>query len=359
MRQRSPTRFRPPPLDVDGTTRWALHRAFGPAALPLSPPKDAGEALGRAGALGVAARIGERTAVELLTRDLVEDGAMAFRRQARKALEAALAYEPLASTIAEHAALQGTPVVLLKGYALHAGGHAVPGSRTIGDLDVLVAESSVEALHQTLKAAGFRPAPGSGNEQHLPPLAAPAWGIIDLHYTLRGVADASGAWLDAAKVLSLGEPREISPNCWVPDRGLLAAHALAHGIEQHADSPRPYPLFRMIGDLIDLLPDDPAWTEALPRLEDHLRATVQPSEIAAARSLALGLTNGTAAEDLTASARVLLAHLLAHTLDLDYRVSLRGRHLRHRFRQARQQGTLLRYGSRKLLDLWRRLQPGH
>jgi len=141
---------------------------------------------------------------------------------------------------------------------------------------------------------------------------------------------------------------------------LLAAHALAHGIEQHASSPLPYPLFRMIADLIDLLSPlspQPGWSAALPQLERRLRTVVEPSEIAAVKDLALGLEATTPPEDLAPGAQLLLAHLLAHTLDDEYRMSLRGRHLRHRFRQARERGTLLRYAHRKLADVWRRLTP--
>lgn len=357
MRQRSPTRFRPPPLDVDSSTRWVLRRAFVPPDLPLSASGPLDEALDRAGALGVAARIGDRTPADLLIRDLGQDAAAAFSLQTRRALEAALAYDALATALAEHAAAVGSTIVLLKGYALHAAGHATPGSRTIGDLDILVAEPFADPLHRALRQAGFHPAPGAGNEQHLPPLAAPGWGIVDLHYAMRGVCDASGIWLDAPGALAVGKPREVVPGCWAPDPLLLAAHTIAHGIEQHADSPRRYPLLRMIADLIDLLPGASAWTAALPELEDRLRTTVDPREIAAVRDLTLGLTSGSSPEELAAGARQLLAHLLAHALDYDYRTSLRGRHLRHRLRQARRRGTLLRYVSRKLADLWRHVAP--
>jgi hypothetical protein len=358
MPKNPPPRFSPPPLDVDSATRWVLQRAFGPPDMPLSAAETPGDALQRAGALGVGARIGARTAAEVLTHDLDTDTAATFGRQTRQALEAALAYDALAATLAEHAAALGAPIVLLKGHALHAGGHAAPGSRTIGDLDILVAEPTVEPLHRALRQAGFRAAPGAGNEQHLPPLAAPGWGIVDLHYLMRGVGDPSTGWLDATAVLSIGEPPEVIPNCWVPDRLLLAAHALAHGIEQHASSPLPYPLPRMIADLTDLLPDEQSWSKAMTQLEERLRTSLQPGELESARDLALGLASGNPLEDLSQGARQLLAHLLAHALDEEYRASLRGHHRRHRWQQARQRGTLLRYANRKLLDLWRRVVAG-
>ncbi len=350
-----PTRFRPPPLDADRVTRWVLRRAFGPAYLPLAAPQQSDETLSRAAALGVADRIGARTDADLLTRDVGEETAAGFSRRARKAVEAALAYDVLAEDLAGHAAALGATIVLLKGYALHAAGHSTPGSRTIGDLDILVAEPIAEPLHRALRQAGFRPGPGSGNEQHLPPLEAPGWGIVDLHFSLRGVRGSSGSWSDSTAALAIGKPLEVLPGCWAPDPLLLAAHTIAHGIEQHANSPRPYPLLRMIADLIDLLPDDQAWSEALPQLEEKLQATLESSELEAARNLALGLARGSPPEDLPQGARQLLAHLLAHALDDDYRASLRRRHLRQRFLEARRRRTLLRYSSRKLLDLWRRV----
>jgi hypothetical protein len=246
------------------------------------------------------------------------------------------------------------PAVLLKGAALHAAGWVEPGGRTVGDLDVLVDPVGVEEFLAGLEAAGFKPSDGPRNEHHLPPLEAPGWGVVDLHDTLRGVSDRQGRWLDASGALAAGEPLEVRPACWVPERKLVAAHVLAHALEQHAWSPRPHQLLRTIADLADLLPGPEAWDEAMPELASWLDGTVSGAELGATRDLCLALAAGRGPEALAPEASKVLAHLVLHSLDSDYRESLRGRHHRHRLGQAIRRGTLLRYAGRKLSDWWRR-----
>ena len=114
-------------------------------------------------------------------------------------------------------------------------------------------------------------------------------------------------------------------------------------------------LLRAIADLNDLLPDDTAWREVLPFLERTLSRGLLPGELLASRELSLELSAGSEPTMLPPGARELLSHLAGHILDEKYRSSLRLRHLRGRVTQAKERGTLVRYGKRKLLDLWRRL----
>jgi len=349
------TRFDPPTLELDGVTLWVLQRAFGPPDLEVAPPADPGAAVACAGALGVATRIACRAAPLALARELGANLAAACEFQARKVLTATLAYDALASRVARHAAELDHPVVYLKGYALHAGGRATPGSRPIGDLDLLVPEDRARPFHDALRGDGFVAAQGAANEQHLPPLAAPGWGVVDVHFSMRGVCDPSGLWLDATRVLGAPGAAELRPGAWVPGPTLLAAHALAHAIEQHGTNPRPYPLLRVVADLQDLLPNTAAWEAGMPSLRAWLHPTLLPAEVEGARELTLALAAGRVPRDPDTGAARLLAHFVAHALDTEYRSSLGGEHLRHRLRQARQRGTLLRYAGRKLRDLWRRV----
>lgn len=355
MQSPATTRFDPPPLAVDGTTLWVLRRAFGPANAQTPAPSNPDQALVRAGVLGVAPRIADRTSQECLARELGAGGATAFAREARIALKATLAYDALAATLVQHALDLHHPVVFLKGYALHLAGHSSPGSRPVGDLDLLVGQQQAQPFHAALRQAGFETAVGGANEQHLPPLAAPGWGIVDVHYAIRGVCDESGTWIDAATALGGNGALEAISGGWVPGPSILAAHALAHAIEQHANNPRPYPLLRMVADLQDLLPGAAAWDAAMPSLATSLRPTLEEGEIESARDLVLSLTAGKVPDNPDESAGKLLAHFLAHAMNKEYRSSLRGDHLRHRLRQAHRRGTLLPYAGRKLLDLWRRI----
>ena len=344
-------RFQPPALELEPEHRWLLLRAFGPADAS-SEGIDPVTAWNLAGRCGVAPRIGARTARDRLELELGGLAAEA-RSAARMAGTHSLAYDDVAAAISAAARELDTPVVFLKGFALAAAGIATPGSRDVGDLDCLVDPEYARRFFDHLLGAGFRPAESDSNEQHLPPLQAPGWGNVDLHYALRGVGDSEGGWLSASQALAFGRPLEVRPGCWVPDRQLLAAHAISHALEQHSLSPQAYPLLRAIGDLIDLLPTEDDWCQASPRLTRWLETTVSATELEATRELCLRLGAGNLPRP-DSPAGLLLTHFLAHRLDDRYRAGLAGRNRRHRLRQAWQRGTLLKFLHRKVNDLRRR-----
>lgn len=345
-------RFSPPPLNLIHEERWLLRRAFGPAGAPCDP-LDAEAACRLALRSGLAPRIAARASGETLDQEL-HDFASQVKAASRRALSHALAYEQVAGEISTAAQRMGQPVVFLKGFALNAARLVTAGSREVGDIDALVDPGQAEAFHARLRNAGFRAARGTSNEHHLPPLAAPGWGVVDLHFSLRGVSGTDGRWLSASQARALGDSTETHPACWVPDRRVLAAHAIAHAIEQHALSPNPYPLLRSIGDLIDLLPDEQKWAAAFPQLSAWLERTVAVEELAAMRDLCLVLQSGRIPGRIDSPAGRLLAHFLAHRFDDEYRTGLAGAHRLHRLKQAWQRRTLLRYAVRKLKGLWRR-----
>jgi len=302
---------------------------------------------------GLAPRIAVRTPAAALQAELGDLAAMLIEAR-RLAASHALAYESVIDALSAVADAIPRPLVLLKGAALHAAGWVALGCRHVGDLDALIDPAGADDFLAGLEAAGFQPSDGPRNEHHLPPLAAPGWGVVDLHDGLRGVCDATGRWLDASGALATGEPLEVRPGCWVPARKLVAAHVLAHGLEQHAWSPDPYPLLRTVADLLDLLPGPDDWSAAMPELAAWLRDTISGAELAAARDLCLALRDGRPPDTLAADPGRLLAHLVAYSLDDAYRAGLRGRHRRHRLGQAIRRGTLVRYAGRKLSDWWRR-----
>ena len=342
-------RFSPPPLALDDDQRWLLLRAFGPSHA-IAPSPDPERVLALAKRSSLASRIAKRTPPEQLTAEL---GASAnqFAAATRKSLRHALAYEALAATVAGIARDLGSPLIVLKGVALHLAGHIAAGSREIGDLDVLIADDRLENLQRALFAAGFEPAAGESNEHHLPPMRAPGWGVIDVHFTVHGVTSGdTESWLTATQAAAAAKATANIPGLLLPNRELLAAHAVAHGIDQHGLSPLPLPLLRMVADLADLLPTAADWQHHLPALAQRLRASVSHRELAAIATLCEQLTAGRSPEPATSPAAILLAHLLAHAFDPEYRAGLGRRHFRHRLRHAWQRGTLLRYAARKLAD---------
>lgn len=348
-------RFKPPPLELSIDLRWLLMRAFGPPGQAVDRPD--GDNTGRlARESGLAPRLSQRTPLELL-KDELGRAAGLVAAGSRQALQHAIAYESIAETVAQAGADLGARIVALKGFALHAAKISAPGSREVGDIDLLLDPAVGLELHSHLASSGFEANRGPANDQHLPPLAAPGWGVVDLHFAIRGVEGEKGKWLGASDVLDRVGSSVTATGVWVPDRALLAAHAISHCIEQHSLSPNPYPLLRAVGDLLDLLPASEDWETAWQELETWLEGTVSLDELSALRDLCLLLGSGRSpGQDAPGPAR-LLAHFIAHRFDATYRCSLTSSYRLRRLAQARRQGTLLGYARRKLTGLWRAHSP--
>ncbi len=348
-RQATGLRFRPPPSgETSPEVAWLLRAALG--SHPGPAPEGRDEVIWRlAGRLGVQARIGSRSAPA--AGELSADLAARFAEARRRATATAMLYEAIALELARLAVRRGAPLVFLKGYALVAAGWVAPGSRSFADLDVLAPRAAAEALRADLLERGYRSWPVPANDQHLAPLEAPRGGALDLHFRLRGVQIGEQGWASAEELIRSGRWRrleELPGDCRVPDRGLTAAHLLAHGVEQHGLKPHTYPLLRMVADLVDLMPDDEAW-ERFGRQDFPLvRQAVSTQELEAVRGLATDLL----ADRLPASGApaLLLAHLLAGASDPPYLRSLRRRQLWARLREARRGGRLLGYLARKLAE---------
>ena len=131
---------------------------------------------------------------------------------------------------------------------------------------------------------------------------------------------------------------------------LLAAHLLAHAIQQHLLRPKTYPLLRVIGDLIDLLPTRSDWSEFRSQFA-WIRKAVSPLEFDATEALCLSLANGTIpATDASndSAAGLLLRHLIAGALDERYADNLRRTYLRTRIFGAFRDRGLIAYVGKKL-----------
>lgn len=344
-------RFRPPPMEVSTAARWALLRAFGPAEAPAAAVEPE-QAWSQAAALGLAPRIGTRLSTGQLTTDLGEGVARRFAAARRAAASTALRYEQLAADLSELAAEREVPLFLLKGVALLVGGHCAPGERPFGDLDCLAPEREARALFAALVERGFRPADAPPNEQHLPPLAAPGWGVVDLHFALRGVWHPSGEWWTAERLLEEGRARPLAalPGTYVPDAEILAAHALVHGIDQHGLAPGRHGLLRVVGDLASLLPSDEDRARFAAVAHPWIVPSVSEAEADAVLTLTRKLTSGElpTGSKGTDPAERLLRHLIAAATDDDYQRAGRWCNVRLRLRRAAEGGHLLRYIRRKL-----------
>ena len=309
-------RFRPPGTAEPAELRWVLARAFGPLPGPPIELTDSTKAARWAGLLGLGERIASRLSRERLRRDLGETGASKLY-VARDALAArTVLLQRLVERVATTALEIGASLVALKGIALIESGFAVCGARPLLDVDLLVEPERASALEAALLDSGFaHSAPAEGH--HLPSLAVPGLGEVELHLYIPGLARGTHGRVTARLLSAEGlvRPSTRIRGLALPDPSVLGAHALAHGIDQHGLSAKAYPVTRLIADLIDLAASDDWQPE---QAEPWLRSSVSPRELRAIASLCDVLRAGDlgiAGDD----ARALLHHTLAAVTSASYR----------------------------------------
>lgn len=311
-------RFAPPPFAPNEAVRWTLRAAFGPLE-NLGPDAAPEAALSWAEALALGERIAARHSRDALAMALGSEAAARLDRGRKRAAADQLRIRELAAEVARRAAADGIHLALLKGAALLDLGVTPAGGRRIFDLDVLVAPPDGGRLAAALDGAGYRRIDERGS-RHLAPRAHPELGLVEIHTRLPGVGlGGSPATLPRIVAAELCPPSQGLPEALTPARELLAAHLLAHGLDQHGLSPAGYPALRLYGDLLDL------WGPSAPQgaLPEGIELPLSAREIAAALELAARL--GAGDEPAGGSdAAALLAHALAGATDRDYRRALRG-----------------------------------
>jgi len=313
---------------------WVLRRGFGPlgGAIPALPDPGLVDLARR---LDLAPRIASRIAREALHAEAGPSGAAAFAAARGVAALGNERHESVAREAAVCAAGLGIPVVLLKGVALHLTGRTPIDARASSDVDLLVPEGSLDVLSQALYRQGFRPDRGGPTCEHqVPSLHRASGECLDLHRFLPGVrlpGERGFAGMHALGRHGLVERAPSMPgDAFVPAPGLLAAHALVHGVAQHGFAPWSYPGTRMLADLVDLGWGDaagrPAFDEAV-RLVSH----VAPPEARAVWDTCAVLREGALLPSVLrgdgSPAHALLAHVLAGATDPAYRDALRLRAL--------------------------------
>ena len=329
-------RFDPPPQRLTCELVWVLLRAFGPIGAAVPVPGAGGLLFDLARRYHLASRIGGRLTPERLAAEAGNDAGRAFRRLFVATAERAVVLAGLARLVGEAATAIGEPVVLLKGAALHAAGIVPPGWRAAVDVDVLTSRNGATALHAELQRRGLVPLAIADCEHHLQPLGHACGRFVEIHPALHGVR--VGEDVDAGALLRLGRasPAAGWGGALVPDREVLAAHLLVHGIALHGPRPREYPVMRLAADLVDLYPDAAGWAAFRETGAPLVAGDLDDDECAAAEALGLTLRNGrvpvgpvwvvddgaAAFVDEVPAAEALLRHLLAGA-DRDYADSLR------------------------------------
>jgi len=299
-----------------------LLRAFGPAGAPFAGPADPAAVLGLARRFEMAARIAARQGRERLAGELGAETAEGFARDRVAATAAGLRLMALAGRVAEVAAIVGAPVAFLKFVALERSGVLAAGSRDACDVDVLVPEDQAGELWRALVTAGWRDSGLPAPEHHLPALAHPEEGAVEIHRRLLGVRPHGRPSATLASLESDGllVPWPDFPGrCSTPSREIQAAHVLVHGLGAHGYWPSSYSLLKMVADLIDLGAfDDPS-----PTWLGWVERDVPGEEAVAVRRLCVRLAAG---EDPTGWQRpeeTMLRHIVAGRLDPEYEQALR------------------------------------
>jgi len=323
-------RFRPPEVAFGRELRWVLLRGFGPPEKPFSGTVEPETVRALAAAFDLGPRIGSRIGQERLRTELGTDTARKFLIASAAAEAQGRRIVRLAHRVAGVAADASVPLVLLKFAALYLTGAVAAGSRSAADLDVMVAPEHLEPLARALRSNGFTMSGVPDSDQHAAPFVDGSGAIVEVHRYVQGVRlGRSATFATAGELAWLGylvPVAQVPGDCSIPNREVLAAHAIAHGIAHHGRKPQEYPLFRMVADLIDLGFASEDGEAVLEQITPWLERDVSSEEAQALRSLCAGLSAGN--EELFTSAAqtkpevLLLRHLVAGATDQEYVESL-------------------------------------
>jgi len=304
-----------------------LLRAFASPEVRFGEAIDGAQASAVAGALGLVERIGARVPPSTLAADLGREAARELalsRLQVMAKVGGLCDLVPELATAASNASIS---IVFLKFAALHAGGYVAEGSRAAGDIDVLVRERDVERAVDILAGHGFIAAGTTYAEHHLPPFLDRQGRVVELHTRLPGLREPGSRRFAGFEALERGgglEPSSgLCDGCYRLRPGLLAAHAIAHGLAHHGGADA-YPVSRALADVIDVLPRDrrTIGLESAQWIAEDVPAFELEAVVSLCNALEQGDLDGLVGRSEPRTECALLHHVLASSLDPDYRRSL-------------------------------------
>jgi Uncharacterised nucleotidyltransferase len=152
-----------------------------------------------------------------------------LRASSADALRAGLVAMQQLSAIGHVAAAVQVPVLALKGAARLLGGETA-GTRTMSDIDLLVAGEGAEVLHATLRdTLGYTPDRPGTPDRHLSPLTLKAGLPVEIH---RHLSDGGSDTLER-RMWSASRQVAVGASIRMPDATALVMHALEHAIVVH------------------------------------------------------------------------------------------------------------------------------
>lgn len=315
-----PLGFTPPRFALDAEMEWVLQRALGP--LDWAPATSiSGERLVNVALrLDLAARIAARQPRELMEREMGATAAHRLREQYVGAVAREALLDHALHELSAQAMASNVYCILLKYAALNRMGVLRVGSRVASDLDVLVPAARAREFQAFLKENGYEDLGLPESSHQLPALRDRNGVLIELHVHLPLITLAPGQPFAQAEHLLAAGLTIQSGDALLPDPAIVTAHAIAHGLMQHAQVPQVYSPLKSFADLADLQLLRPNLIEdARP----YLSRTMTADDLTSVQTLAQALSDGDLEAATTGGAGIILRHALASQLDRRYAVGLR------------------------------------
>lgn len=319
MRMR-PLGFRPPPFPLDAELEWVLQRALGPLTWKPNSSLSGQRLIDVALRLDVAARIGARHPRELIEREMGATAAHRLREQYVGTVARGALLDHALNQLLERARRSDVSCILLKYAALNRMGVLRVGSRVASDVDVLVPHARARQFQAILQESGYQDLELPESSHQLPALRDHTGILIELHVHVPLVTLGQGQPFARAEDL-LGAGLTIqSDNALLPDAAIVAAHAIAHGLIQHAQVPQVCSALKTFADLADL---DLARPGVVEQARAYLSTTMTAEDLTNVQTLARALREGDLEAAMAGGPGIILRHALASQLDRHYAIRLR------------------------------------
>lgn len=315
-----PLGFRPPHLTLDAELEWVLQRAFGPPTWAASLHVSGQRLVDVALRLDLAARIGSRQPRRLLEQEMGTSAAHRLHEQYVASVARGALLDHTLGQLLDHAKICDISCIVLKHAALVRLGVLRIGARVASDVDVLVPHARAREFQASLEAAGYRDLGLPESSHQLPALQAPSGVLIELHVHVPLVTLAPGQPFARADDLVAAGLTIRSDGALLPDAAVVAAHAIAHGLMQHAQVPQVCSPLKTFADLADLRLIRP---DIIDEARAYLARTMTEADLTNVQILSSALSAGDLALALKGGPGIILRHSLASQLDHRYAIRLR------------------------------------
>jgi hypothetical protein len=269
--------------------------------------------------LDVAGRVATRHPRELLEREMGPEAAQRLREQYVGIVGREALLERALDLVLKQAEFLNVPCILLKYAALNRMGALRVGARSATDIDVLVPQALAEQFQAALVRDGYREISPPESAHQLPILKDRNGAQIEVHLHLPGLTLGPGQPFARAEDLIAAGLTRRSGNALLPDPVIVTAHAIVHGLVQHARSPHGYSALKMFADLADL---EQAGYGAFEKASVFLTDAMTDGDLTSALALARALQKGDLEAAMHGPAGVLLRHSIASQLNHGYATRL-------------------------------------